>query len=121
MAVFGAGLVTQTTCARVIFAMSRDGNFPAHQVMKRVNPRTQTPIPATLLTVVIGVIYGVLHLPLIPRECNQVAENRSENRHTVTNAKWCEASVANSWAMWTLSGSVAGPGPRPRPAYARAP
>jgi amino acid transporter len=62
LAFFGAGLVTETTCARVIFAMARDGRFPAHRLMRRVHPRTQTPIPATLLIVVVGIIL-MLALP----------------------------------------------------------
>ena len=53
-AFFGAGLVTLATCARMVFAMSRDGRFPAHQLMRRVSPRTQTPIPATILIVLVG-------------------------------------------------------------------
>jgi amino acid transporter len=53
-AFFGAGLVTLATCARMVFAMSRDGRFPAHQLMRRVSPRTQTPIPATILMVLVG-------------------------------------------------------------------
>jgi amino acid transporter len=60
-AFFGAGLVTLTTCARMVFAMSRDSRFPAHQLMRRVNPRTRTPIPATILIVVVGfVLMGAL-------------------------------------------------------------
>jgi amino acid transporter len=60
-AFFGAGLVTLVTCARMVFAMSRDSRFPGHQLMRRVNPRTQTPIPATILIVVVGfVLMGVL-------------------------------------------------------------
>ena len=60
-AFFGAGLVTLATCARMVFAMSRDARFPAHQLMRRVNPRTQTPIPATILIVVVGfVLMGAL-------------------------------------------------------------
>ena len=55
-AFFGAGLVTLATCSRMVFAMSRDARFPAHQLMRRVNPRTQTPIPATILIVVVGVV-----------------------------------------------------------------
>jgi amino acid transporter len=53
-AFFGAGLVTLATCARMIFAMARDERFPAHRVMRRVSARTQTPIPATILPVVVG-------------------------------------------------------------------
>src|SRR5262245_2471672 len=60
-AFFGAGLVTLVTCARMVFAMSRDSRFPGHQLMRRVNPRTQTPIPATILIVVVGfVLMGAL-------------------------------------------------------------
>jgi amino acid transporter len=55
-AFFSAGLVTLATCARMVFAMSRDSRFPAHQLMRRVNPRTQTPIPATILIVVVGIV-----------------------------------------------------------------
>lgn len=60
-AFFGAGLVTLATGARMVFAMSRDARFPAHKLMRRVSPRTQTPIPATMLIVVVGfVLMGVL-------------------------------------------------------------
>jgi amino acid transporter len=55
-AFFGAGLVTVATCSRMVFAMSRDERFPAHQLMRRVSPRTQTPIPATLLPVGVAVL-----------------------------------------------------------------
>jgi amino acid transporter len=53
-AFFGAGLVTLATCARMVYAMSRDARFPAHQLMRQVGARTQTPIPATILPVVVG-------------------------------------------------------------------
>jgi amino acid transporter len=55
-AFFGAGLVILATCARMVFAMSRDARFPAHRVMRRVSARTHTPIPATLLIVLVGVV-----------------------------------------------------------------
>ncbi len=58
-AFFSAGLVTLATCARLVFAMSRDARFPAHRLMRRVNPRTHTPVPATILIFVIGVILMV--------------------------------------------------------------
>jgi amino acid transporter len=54
VAFFGGGMVTLTSCSRMIFAMSRDDRFPAHQLLRRVNHRTQTPIPATIVPVVIG-------------------------------------------------------------------
>jgi amino acid transporter len=55
IAFFGGGIVTLTTCSRIIFAMARDGRFPAHQLMRKVDNRTRTPIPATILPVVIGI------------------------------------------------------------------
>lgn len=54
VAFFGAALVAVASTSRYVFAMSRDGRFPGHRVMQRVNPRTRTPIPATLLVLAIG-------------------------------------------------------------------
>jgi amino acid transporter len=59
IAFFGAGLVSMAAASRIIFAMSRDGRFPAHGLFKRVNPRTQTPIPATLLVLALGIVLMV--------------------------------------------------------------
>ncbi|GAA3817318.1 amino acid permease [Streptomyces phyllanthi] len=58
-AFFGAGIVVLVACSRLVFAMSRDSRFPAHRLMRRVNPRTQTPIPATVLILVLGVVLMV--------------------------------------------------------------
>jgi amino acid transporter len=55
-AFFGAGMVTLATGSRIVFAMARDARFPAHGLMRRVDPRTHTPIPATILIVVVGVV-----------------------------------------------------------------
>jgi amino acid transporter len=60
VAFFGAALVALASTSRYIFAMARDGRFPAHKVMARVNPRTSTPIPATLLVLGIGVALMVV-------------------------------------------------------------
>ena len=60
IAFFGAGLVTMAGTSRIIFAMARDERFPAHGVFKKVNPRTQTPIPATLLVLAVGVVVMVV-------------------------------------------------------------
>jgi amino acid transporter len=60
IAFFGAALVAVASASRYIFAMSRDGRFPSHQVMRRVNPRTHTPIPATLLVLTVGVVLMVV-------------------------------------------------------------
>jgi amino acid transporter len=59
LAFFGAGIAVMTACSRLVFAMSRDSRFPAHRLMRRVNPRTHTPIPATLMTFVVGVVLMV--------------------------------------------------------------
>jgi amino acid transporter len=58
-AFFGAGMVVMAACSRQVFAMARDGRFPAAKLMSRVNPRTRTPIVATLLIVVIGIVLMV--------------------------------------------------------------
>jgi amino acid transporter len=61
IAFFGAAVVAMAATSRLIFAMARDNRFPAHRLFKRVNPRTRTPIPATLLQLGLGIalILGV--------------------------------------------------------------
>ena len=59
IAMFGAGMVVMTAGSRQAFAMARDGRFPAHGLMRRVNPRTQTPVPATILILMVGVVLMV--------------------------------------------------------------
>ena len=59
LAFFGAGTAVMTACSRLVFAMSRDSRFPAHRLMRRVNPRTRTPIPATLMIFAVGVVLMV--------------------------------------------------------------
>src|SRR3978361_193592 len=59
MVFFGAALVGMVSTARYIFSMSRDRRFPGHQVMRRVNPHTKTPIPVTLLVLAVGVLLMV--------------------------------------------------------------
>jgi amino acid transporter len=58
-AMFGAGMVVMAACSRQVFAMARDSRFPAHRLMRKVNARTQTPVPATLLILAIGVVLMV--------------------------------------------------------------
>ncbi|MCG5433126.1 amino acid permease [Mycobacterium sp. MYCO198283] len=58
-AMFGAGTVVMAACARQVFAMARDARFPAHGLMRRVSPRTKTPVPATLLILGVGVVLMV--------------------------------------------------------------
>jgi len=59
IAMFGAGMVVMTACSRQVFAMARDKRLPAHGLMSRVNHRTQTPVPATILILVVGVVLMV--------------------------------------------------------------
>ncbi|MFJ3766176.1 APC family permease [Streptomyces sp. NPDC090082] len=58
-AFFGAGVVSMAACARLVFAMARDGRFPAGRLMRRVGRRTRTPVPATLLIFALGVVLMV--------------------------------------------------------------
>ena len=58
-AMFGAGMVIIAACSRQVFAMARDKRFPAHELMKKVNPKTQTPVSATLLILAVGVVLMV--------------------------------------------------------------
>ncbi|MGO4681305.1 amino acid permease [Microbacterium sp. 2MCAF23] len=58
-AFFGAGMVVMAACSRQVFAMARDRRFPAARLMSRVNPRTRTPVAATVLIVVIGIVLMV--------------------------------------------------------------
>jgi amino acid transporter len=59
-AFFACGMVVMVTGARLVFAMSRDARFPAHQLMRRVDPRTQTPIFATILILAGGILAMVV-------------------------------------------------------------
>ncbi|BBX09965.1 amino acid permease [Mycolicibacterium aichiense] len=61
-AMFGAGMVMIAACSRQAFAMARDARFPAHSVLRKVSARTQTPVIATVLILVIGVVL-MLALP----------------------------------------------------------
>lgn len=59
-AMFGAGMVMLASCSRIVFAMARDSRFPGYTLFRRVNPRTRTPIPATVLMFVVGVALMVV-------------------------------------------------------------
>ena len=61
-AMFGAGMVVMAACSRQVFAMARDARFPLHAWMRKVNPRTQTPVVATILILAVGVVL-MLALP----------------------------------------------------------
>ncbi|MDQ1320082.1 MAG: hypothetical protein QG655_1325 [Actinomycetota bacterium] len=61
-AMFGAGMVVMAACSRQVFAMARDARFPLHAWMRKVNPRTQTPVVATILILAVGLVL-MLALP----------------------------------------------------------
>lgn len=61
-AMFGAGMVVMAACSRQVFAMARDARFPLHAWMRKVNPRTQTPVVATILILTVGAVL-MLALP----------------------------------------------------------
>lgn len=61
-AMFGAGTVVMAACSRQVFAMARDARFPLHAWMRKVNPRTQTPVVATILILAVGLVL-MLALP----------------------------------------------------------
>lgn len=61
-AMFGAGMVVMAACSRQVFAMARDARFPLHTWMRKVNPRTQTPVVATILILAVGLVL-MLALP----------------------------------------------------------
>jgi amino acid transporter len=58
-AMFGGGMVMMAACTRLVFAMARDSRLPAHQLLRRVNPHTQTPVHANLFILVIGIVLMV--------------------------------------------------------------
>jgi amino acid transporter len=58
-AFFACGMVVMAAGARLVFAMSRDARFPFHGLMRQVDPRTQTPIPATILILAGGLVLMV--------------------------------------------------------------
>jgi amino acid transporter len=59
-AIFANGLIIMLSGSRLVFAMSRDRRFPAHQLFSRVSGATETPIPAVLLILVGGVIFTLV-------------------------------------------------------------
>ena len=61
-AMFGAGMVIMAAGSRQVYAMARDARFPAYKVLRRVNPRTKTPVAATILILAVGLVL-MLALP----------------------------------------------------------
>lgn len=55
--IFACGLVIFVTCTRVTWAMARDKRFPGWSMLRRVDPRYNTPLVAT---VVVGLLIEVV-------------------------------------------------------------
>jgi amino acid transporter len=55
--IFALTVVGTAATGRLIFSMARDNMLPLSGVLKRVNPRTQTPINALLGTVVLTLLF----------------------------------------------------------------
>jgi amino acid transporter len=56
ISIFACGLVCFTSATRLVYAMSRDNAFFVSKLFKKVHPKTQTPIPASLLMWVLGLL-----------------------------------------------------------------
>jgi amino acid transporter len=54
VAIFACGMVIMMTGVRLVWAMSRDDRFPGHQQWRKVSPRFETPLAATVAVFVVG-------------------------------------------------------------------
>ena len=64
ISIFSVTLVTIYGQTRILFAMGRDGMIPP--LFHRVDPRTRTPVPATIVAaVVIGLLAGLLPIDFL--------------------------------------------------------
>ena len=64
ISIFSVTLVSIYGQTRILFAMGRDGMIPP--LFHRVNPRTRTPVPATIIAaVVIGLLAGLLPIEFL--------------------------------------------------------
>jgi amino acid transporter len=64
ISIFSVTLVTMYAQSRILFSMSRDGMLPP--LLSRVNPRTLTPVPTTLIVgVAVAVLAGLVPLDVL--------------------------------------------------------
>jgi APA family basic amino acid/polyamine antiporter len=64
ISIFSVTLVTMYAQTRILFSMSRDGMLPP--LLSRVNPRTFTPIPATIIVGIgVALLAGVVPLDVL--------------------------------------------------------
>jgi basic amino acid/polyamine antiporter, APA family len=64
ISIFSVTLVTMYAQSRILFSMSRDGMLPP--LLSRVNPRTLTPVPTTILVgIAVAVLAGLVPLDVL--------------------------------------------------------
>ncbi|MFL0251844.1 APC family permease [Clostridium neuense] len=56
VSIFACGLVVMTSGSRLIYAMSRDNAFFASEVFKKISPKTDSPVLATVLILILSII-----------------------------------------------------------------
>jgi amino acid transporter len=64
LAMWFAGLSSVTSASRMLYAFARDGGLPAAALLRRVHPRTRTPLFATAACVVFPLLLVGVTLPL---------------------------------------------------------
>lgn len=64
ISIFSVTLVTMYAQSRILFSMSRDGMLPP--LLARVNPRTLTPVPTTIMVgVTVAILAGLIPLDVL--------------------------------------------------------
>ena len=56
VSVFACGLIIMASGSRLVYAMSRDGLFPASNLFRRISPVSSVPVPAVLMFLVLGIL-----------------------------------------------------------------
>ena len=56
VSVFACGLIIMASGSRLVYAMSRDGLFPASNLFRRISPVSSVPVPAVLMFLALGLL-----------------------------------------------------------------
>lgn len=59
IAIFANGLIQTTVASRLLWAMSRDGLFPASKVFHKINRHTETPVNAIVFAMVVEMLFAI--------------------------------------------------------------
>lgn len=59
IAIFANGLIQTTVASRLLWAMSRDGLFPASHIFHSINKKTETPVNAIVFAMVVEVLFAI--------------------------------------------------------------